>query len=180
LSGSTTPGAQVHVWDPFVRVFHWGIVVLFATAFLSPDEKWLHEPVGYVVLALVVARIFWGFVGSGYARFSSFVASPGAVLQYLRLLWQRRAPRHLGHNPAGGAMIVLLLAMLVVTGTSGWMSETDRWFGVEWVTRLHAITAHLVLILVGLHVTGVIVSSLLHGENLVRAMITGRKQVKSL
>ena len=175
MSGRSAPGAQVRVWDLFVRMFHWATVVLFTTAFLSSDAKWLHEPVGYVVLALAAARIAWGFVGTRYARFTSFVTSPAHVVQYLRQLRQGRAPRHLGHNPAGGAMIVVLLVMLVLVGGSGWMSETDRWFGVRWVSALHSITANLLVLLVIAHVLGVVVSSVLHRENLVRAMITGRK-----
>lgn len=175
MSGRSSPGAEVRIWDLFVRVFHWGTVALFATAFLSSDDKWLHEPVGYALLALVLARIVWGFSGGRYARFASFVASPAGVLRYLRLLRAGTAPRHLGHNPAGGAMIVLLLAMLIVVAGSGWMTETDRWFGVPWVDHLHHLSAHLLLVLVGIHVLGVVVSSVLHRENLVRAMITGRK-----
>ncbi len=174
----TTPDGEIRVWDGFVRAFHWTTVALFAIAFLTPDFKWLHEPVGYVLLGLAGARILYGFVGLGYARFTSFVTSPGEVRRYLTLLREGRAPRHLGHNPAGGAMIVVLLAMLVVVAGSGWMSETDRWFGVPWVDHLHHISAKVLLLFIGVHVTGVVVSSLLHGENLVRAMITGRKAAR--
>jgi len=169
------PGAHIRVWDPFVRVFHWGTVALFSATFLSPDEKWLHEPLGYAVLALVSARILWGLVGTRHARFTDFVRGPRAVLAYLGALRRGRAPRYLGHNPAGGAMVALLLAMLVLVAGSGWMTETDRWFGVPWVDHLHHISAHLLLILIGLHLVGVVVSSVLHRENLVAAMVTGRK-----
>jgi cytochrome b len=169
------PGAQVRVWDPFVRVFHWGMVALFAATYLSPDAKWLHEPLGYAVLVLAAARILWGLVGSRHARFADFVRGPRAVLAYLRQLRHGEAPRYLGHNPAGGAMVALLLAMLVLVAGSGWMTETDRWFGVPWVDHLHHISAHLLLILIGVHVAGVVVSSVLHRENLVLAMWTGRK-----
>ncbi len=174
----TTPATTdrpVRVWDPFVRLFHWGTVALFATAFLSSDSQWLHQPIGYVSLGLVLLRLVWGLVGTRHARFADFVTSPGAVLAYLRDLGQGRARRYLGHNPAGGAMVVLLLAMLVVVGVSGWMSTTDTFFGVPWVDHLHHFTAHLLLVLVGLHLAGVVVSSLLHRENLIRAMVTGRK-----
>lgn len=169
------PGAQIRVWDPFVRCFHWGMVGLFAATFLSPDAKWLHEPLGYAVLALAVARIAWGVVGSRHARFADFVRGPRAVAAYLGQLRRGEAPRYLGHNPAGGAMVALLLAMLVLVAGSGWMTETDRWFGVPWVDHLHHVSAHLLLILIGVHVVGVVVSSLLHRENLVLAMLTGCK-----
>lgn len=174
-AGAQVRVPQVRVWDPFVRVFHWGTVALFFATFFSPDYKWLHEPLGYTVLGLVVARILWGLVGSRHARFTDFVHRPRTVMAYLRQLRTGDAPRYLGHNPAGGAMVALLLVMLVVVAGSGWMTETDRWFGVPWVDHLHHISAHLLLILVGVHVTGVVVSSVLHRENLVRAMVTGRK-----
>ena len=98
MSGGSSRGAEVRVWDPFVRLFHWAVVALFATAYLSSDEKWLHEPVGYALLALVPLRIGWGFAGPRYARFASFVASPAAVLRYLRLLAKGRAPRYLSRD----------------------------------------------------------------------------------
>lgn len=145
-------------------------------AFLTTDDaRPLHEFAGYAVLVLVVARLVWGIVGTQHALFISFIAGPRAVLRYLVLLRYGRAPRHLGHNPAGGAMIVALLALLTIVAGSGWLSETDAYFGVPWVDHLHHISAHLLIGLVGLHVAGVIVSSWLHRENLVLAMITGRK-----
>jgi cytochrome b len=169
---------QVPVWDLFVRVFHWMMVALVATAFLSPDKKSLHEPVGYAVLGLVLARLAWGIIGTRHARFSDFVARPATVLAYLKALRRGAAQRYLGHNPAGGAMILALLGTLVIVTVSGWLSETDRFFGVDWVSLLHHVSAHLLLLLIGGHLLGVIVSSVLHGENLVVAMITGRKSVR--
>ena len=168
---------EVRVWDPFVRLFHWGTVTLVAVCFLSSDMKWLHEPVGYAVLALVVLRVLWGLVGSRHARFTSFVTGPRTVLRYLRGLWRGTPEHYVGHNPAGGIMVVLLLGLLLVVGVSGWMTETDRWFGVPWVDHLHHRSAHLLLLLAGVHVAGVVVSSWLHQENLLRAMLTGRKPV---
>lgn len=172
------PGAEIRVWDIFVRLFHWSTVVLFFTTFLSPDYKWLHEPLGYTLLALVMMRIVWGVIGSRYARFSAFVTAPSTVLRYLRQIRHGDAPRYLGHNPAGGAMILALIGMILLVCISGWMTETDRWFGIAWVNHLHHISAKLLLILVGVHVAGVVVSSWMHHENLVRAMITGRKKVE--
>jgi cytochrome b len=152
------------------------MVSLVAIAFLTTDDaRWLHESAGYAVLALIGARLIWGVAGTRHALFVSFIAGPRAVLRYLRLLCAGRAPRYLGHNPAGGAMIVALLLLLVIVSGSGWLSETDAYFGVAWVDHLHHYSAHLLLALVGLHLAGVIVSSWLHRENLVLAMLTGRK-----
>jgi cytochrome b len=175
VADGRSAGGEIRVWDLFVRVFHWGTAALVGVAFLTEDMKSLHEAAGYVVLPLVLARIAWGFVGPRHARFSDFVTRPATTLAYLRALRAGRAPRFFGHNPAGGAMVVALLALLVVVAGSGWMSETDRWFGVPWVADLHAAAANLLFWLVGLHVAGVVLSSWLHRENLIRAMFTGRK-----
>lgn len=168
----------VPVWDRFVRVFHWSLAVLVLIEYLTTDDaRALHHMAGYALLGLVGARIVWGVIGSRYARFTSFVAGPSKVLDYLRALRHGNASRHLGHNPAGGAMIVVMLGLLVVVAGSGWLSETDAFFGVPWVDHLHHISAHLLLVMIGLHLCGVIVSSWLHRENLVLAMLTGRKPV---
>jgi cytochrome b len=164
------------VWDRFIRLFHWTAASLVLIAFLTTDDaRSLHEAAGYAVLVLIMARCVWGLYGTRYALFVSFIAGPHAVLRYLMLLRDGRAPRHIGHNPAGSVMIVALLILLAIVSGSGWLSETDAYFGVPWVDHLHHISAHLLLGLVGLHVAGVIVVSWLHRENLVLAMITGRK-----
>jgi cytochrome b len=165
----------VPVWDPLVRVFHWSLVAAYATAWLSDGEHATHRLAGYLVLGLVVFRLAWGFVGSPHARFADFVPSPRRLLAYLRDLRRGRAERHLGHNPAGGAMIVAMLALLLALGFTGWLQTTVSFWGVGWVEELHEFLANASLVLVGLHLLGVALSSLLHRENLVRAMITGRK-----
>jgi cytochrome b len=166
----------VKVWDPLVRLFHWGLAAAVLIAFVSDGERTVHESAGYVALALVAVRLLWGVIGPTYARFSSFVRGPRAVLAYLGDIVHRRAGRHLGHNPAGGAMIVALLLLVLVAGVSGWMSETDRFFAVRWVEVLHSVSADALIAMAGFHVAGVLASSLLHKENLVRAMITGKKR----
>jgi cytochrome b len=167
---------RIRVWDPLVRGFHWAVVALVVITFLSEDARALHEGSGYVVIGLVLARLAWGVVGTRHARFADFLAGPGTVLAYLRALRHGGARRYLGHNPAGGAMIVALLLTLLATALSGWLSETDAYFGVMWVSDFHRVAADVLLGLIGLHLAGVAVSSLLHRENLVAAMITGRKR----
>ena len=168
-------GGWVKVWDPVVRVFHWGLAAAVALALLSDESRGLHEAAGYVALGLILLRIAWGFVGPTHARFSSFVRPPAAVAAYLIDMLHRRARRYVGHNPAGGAMIAILMALVATAAGSGWLSETDRFFGVAWVEDLHRASANGLIVLVAVHVIGVVASSLLHGENLVRAMVTGRK-----
>lgn len=167
----------VKVWDPAVRLFHWTLVAAFTIAWLTGDD-WdrVHETAGYVILALIAFRLAWGLIGPRHARFRQFVRRPSAVTGYLRATVTGREPRYLGHNPAGGAMIVALLAGLVVTAGSGWMMTLDRFWGVEWVEEVHETAANLMLVLIGLHLAGVALASLRHGENLVRAMVNGRKR----
>jgi cytochrome b len=166
---------SIKIWDPVVRVFHWGLAAAVFIALMSDEDRALHEAAGYAALALIPVRILWGFLGPRHARFSSFVRSPDAVLAYLKDVAGLRARRYLGHNPAGGAMILLLLAMVATAGISGWLSETDRFFGVAWVEDLHRASANALIALIAFHVAGVVLSSVMHGENLVRGMITGRK-----
>jgi len=125
MQGSRASG-EVPVWDLLVRLFHWGLVLLIAITFVADEgAKWLHEPAGYAVLGLVAIRLAWGLIGPPTARFASFVRGPHEVGQYLERLRRGSAPRYLGHNPAGGVMIVLLLATISVVGITGWMSESD-------------------------------------------------------
>ena len=171
------PSATVRVWDPLVRIFHWSLVGLFAFAFVTGDE-WTgpHELAGYAIAALVALRIIWGLFGSRHARFSSFVARPSKVAGFLSDTARLKATRHLGHNPAGGAMVIVLLIAITVIAASGYMMTTDRFWGVDWVQGLHEVSVYGTLGLIALHVGGVLLASIEHGENLVVAMITGRKR----
>ena len=111
---------QVYVWDRFVRIFHWSLVALFITSYVSGEEEhWIHSYSGYTIFTLVSLRIVWGVIGSQHARFKDFVRSPLTVLGYLKSMVSGSPKRYLGHNPAGGAMILGLLATLLLTTLSG-------------------------------------------------------------
>lgn len=179
-AGGAMPPATVKVWDLFVRVFHWSLATLFIVAYATRDEAQLvHIAVGYGIVGLVALRVIWGFVGPHHARFSSFVRSPRQVIGYLRSVATLRATRHLGHNPAGGAMIIALMIMLTATGMTGYMMTTDAFWGSKWVEEVHKAFANLTVGLVVLHVFGVLFSSLVYRENLVKAMVTGQKRRSS-
>lgn len=181
---------QIRVWDPLVRVFHWGLVAGFAAAYLSGDD-WLrlHVIAGYTVAGLVGFRLVWGIVGTRHARFSDFVRRPSTVVDYLRAMVTRRADRHIGHNPAGGAMVVALLLSLVTTALSGMALYGHQEFlgplaflssGLPdsaggALKEVHEFFANLSVTLVVLHLAGVAYASIQHRENLVRAMFTGLK-----
>ena len=173
--------AEVRVWDPLVRVAHWtlvtGIVASWITGELESERaRHAHEWIGYAVLAVIALRMVWGWTGTHYARFSEFVRGPAHTFAYARSVAALSEPRYLGHNPLGGWMVVALLAMATAAGLSGWLSVTDRFWGVKWVQELHEALANTLYALVGLHVAGVIHTSVRHRENLVRAMFTGRKR----
>ncbi|WP_414470968.1 cytochrome b/b6 domain-containing protein [Microvirga sp. M2] len=175
--GNPSNSTMVRVWDPFIRLFHWGLVGLFGLAFVTGDEaEWLHLAAGYATAGLIMLRILWGFIGTRHARFADFVRSPRATATYLSCVGRGRAPRYLGHNPAGGAMVLALLAMITAVAITGFMMTTDAFWGAEWVEDLHEGLVYLTLGLVGLHVTGVVLTGLSHSENLVKAMVTGRKR----
>lgn len=167
----------VQVWDPLVRAFHWLLVASVATAWFSahPWEA-LHYWAGLAAAALIALRVLWGVIGTHYARFGQFVRSPRAVLAYLKDVATGREARYLGHNPAGGAMIVALIITLGATALTGWLLTTDAYWGVKWMQKLHDLIAHILLALVGLHLAGVVLASVRHRENLVAAMIGGRKR----
>jgi len=176
-AGGAMPPATVKVWDPFVRVFHWSLAALFLLAYVTGDEvQNVHIAAGYAIAGLLALRIVWGFVGPRHARFGDFVRSPRAVFAYVRDVALLRAPRFIGHNPAGGAMVVALIVMLIGTGITGYMMTTDAYWGAEWVEEVHEVLANLTVGLVVVHVLGVLVASFEHRENLVKAMITGRKR----
>jgi len=167
----------VPVWDLLVRVLHWSLVAGVALAWATGDELDLvHAWLGEAVLVIVGLRLVWGVLGPRRARFASFVRGPAAVWRYAGLVLKGSAPRHLGHNPLGGWMIVALLVALLLAGGSGWLMTQDRFFGSEWLEDLHEAAAHGLLVLVGLHVAGALLTGWLHGENLVRAMFSGTKR----
>ncbi len=167
----------MRVWDPLVRIFHWSLVSSFALAwFTSTWRESIHYWAGYAAASLVLVRFLWGFLGTPYARFSQFIQNPKTVLRYLLAMLKGTEARHIGHNPAGGAMVLALMAASLMTAFTGWMMTTDAYFGEDWVQILHSLCADGVVALIALHLAGVVLASLRHRENLVRAMITGLKR----
>ncbi len=196
---------SVKVWDPAVRIGHWLLVALFAAAYATGEgDSDLHVYAGYGVLGVVAFRLLWGFVGTRYARFGEFLRGPRETLSYLKAFVAGRPPHYLGHNPAGGWMIVVMLLMLSLTVWTGLETygaqglgplaqaagavsparadtagrqrvKRRRTAGERFWKELHEGFANATLILVLLHIAGALVSSAVHRENLVKAMFTGSK-----
>lgn len=167
----------VKVWDPLVRVFHWGLAGSFTVAWLTAEEiRDMHEVAGYVAGGLVASRIVMGFAGSPYARFRQFLRSPVEVVSYLRSMISHRDRRYIGHNPLGGLMVLFLILSMGGIAFTGWLQTTDAYWGVEWVEEVHEALANVMLGAVALHLCGVVFESIRHNENLVAAMISGRKR----
>ena len=191
--------AEVRVWDPFVRIFHWLLATVVLVDWFMDEPLWMHTWLGYLAAGLVILRIVWGFIGPENAQFINFVRGPRLVLEYVAGLVRFSSRRYLGHSPAGGAMIVALLVMISATIVTGMANlAADRGEGplagaISKVERpiipgqrrprllmkqVHETVANITLVLVLLHVLGVALGSFAHRENLVRAMITGRKRAE--
>ena len=217
----TTIKKTVQVWSPLIRIGHWTLVIAFFTAYFTEDDFMnLHAWAGYIVGMYLLIRIVWGFMGAKYARFGNFIYSPTNILGYLKNLVALKPQHYIGHNPAGGAMVIALLVSLAGTTLTGMklyaVEENKGPFAItasqarmqmqsvsliteakaeddeskvlfidqkvdkqdeEFWEELHELFANLTLLLVFLHVGGVIASSIIDKEKLVKAMLTGEKNV---
>lgn len=178
MNTSNTPTeTRILVWDWPVRIGHWLMVGGFIIAWITGEsENWrlVHAVSGSLVLAIALYRLVWGFIGSPTARFAAFVRGPQAVRRYLASLIKRQPEHHSGHNPAGGWAIVLLLGFALLAGATGWLTYND--LGGDALAEVHEALTGLMFTLVLIHLAGVLISSLLHKENLVRAMLSGYKR----
>ncbi len=182
----------VPVWDVPVRLFHWSLVALVITLWLTSQSKWLynidiHFYCGYAVLILLIFRILWGFFGSKYARFEDFVCGIPTALNYATGLFKPPAIRCVGHNPLGSWSVILLLGVLLVEVVTGLFASDDiitdgplrKWVVYEtsrFLTTVHRLGFNWVLLtLIVLHLSAIFFYLLVKRENLVRPMITGWK-----
>lgn len=190
-SRDTPVGAgRMRIWDVPTRAFHWAIVLLVTTSWVAADNGFmqLHLWSGLSVLTLVIFRVIWGIVGSTTARFSNFLAGPGAVMGYLSALLSGRKPLHAGHNPAGGWMVVALMAMLVAQAATGLFANDGVHFNgplatlvsaetSDRLTEIHGTMFDVLLLLIWVHLVAVLFYLCVKGENLVGPMLTGKKLV---
>ncbi len=167
----------VKVWDPFVRLFHWSLVVcVLLNQFVLEAGETPHRWAGYIASGLVVARILWGFVGTRHARFADFFPTPTRVRQHMQALRQGQAAEHVGHNPLGALMMLVLMALVLALGLTGWLQGSDRFGGEEWLQEVHEWLADGLLLAAGLHAVAAVLMGHVERVNLVRAMVTGVKR----
>ena len=174
-----TPQKQAGlVWDMPVRVFHWALALCFAGAWLtSESEYWKlwHVSFGYSMALLIAFRLVWGLVGTRYARFMQFVRGAAAVKAYFISYLQGKPQHHVGHNPAGALAILAIIGTVLVTVASGYAAYEE--IGGDWLSEIHEAMASLLMGIVVLHIAAVLLTSVFHKENLVRAMLTGKKLI---
>ena len=169
----------IAVWDLPLRLWHWALATCVLVAWFTPTvHDGLHRMVGYAVIGLLAFRLVWGFCGSRYSRFRMIGVRLGAAPSYLWNLRRGITGRYIGLNPAGTLMLVALLLSLAVSAITGALSVTVTFFGVWWIEDTHAWASDAVIVLVVLHTAGVVGMGRLQRENLISAMITGRKRIR--
>lgn len=168
---------HIPVWDRFVRVFHWSLVVcILINFFVIDDGETLHRFLGYTASALVLARIVWGFIGSRHARFADFFPTPSRIRQHLHHLKSGTRDEYPGHNAVGAVMMLVLLVLTLALGITGYMQGSDAFWGEEWVQELHEGLASTLIACAGLHALAAIIMGRIEGTNLIAAMVSGVKK----
>ena len=182
----------ISVWDIPVRLFHWSlatsILMSFITAQIGGNAMEWHKRIGYFVIGLILFRVVWGFVGSYHARFKNFVYAPATVINYAKNLFKKDSAHYVGHNPMGGLSVVALIASVGLQTVTGLFSNDDillegpyasmvsKAFSDQ-MTRLHQLNSDLILILVGLHLSAIVFYAMFKKEQLIEAMLTGKKDI---
>lgn len=177
---AATSAPERTVWSIGVRLLHWTLALSMITSFVTSEGgdalQSVHEAAGYVALAAASLRVVMGLLGRGYWRFTQFLRNLPQTMVYARTVLSHRDRRYLGHNPLGGWMVVALLADTIAAGLTGWLYTTDRFWGVKWLGELHEAFGEAFMPLLLLHLAGVAFTSWRHRENLVAAMLHGRKR----
>jgi len=167
---------RILIWDAPTRVFHWMQAVSFVGAYLTAESERnrdIHLAFGYIMLGLILFRLLWGFSGTRYARFISFLFGPSEVIAYLLSLFKGKPRHYLGHNPAGSVSVWMLLALGLFICVTGVMALQDD--AGDAVVKMHSVATNIMLAVILLHLLGVLISSIMHRENLARSMVTGFK-----
>ena len=175
------------IWDLLVRLLHWLLVITFIMSYTSKEQNYpLHLYSGYSLLGIIIIRFIWGFIGTYHARFKNFIYSPTITYRYIKKLLTYQQKRYIGHNPAGGAMVMILLLMLLIISLSGIaldgaenragpLGESTLFYYTESIKNIHIYSSNITVGLIILHIIGVLYSSIKHRENLIWSMLSGYK-----
>ena len=180
MNSTETENTTVKVWDWPVRVFHWTLAASVLGAFVTgenEDFERLHQTLGWVAAGLIAFRVVWGLIGTRYARFREFVRRPAQVWAYVKSVRSGQAQHFVGHNPVGAIAVIVLMVLVSLSVYTGWLLTADD--VAEWLEEAHEIAANTLITVVLVHVIGVLWGSRTHGENLLKAMLTGRKTAPS-
>lgn len=167
---------KIRVWDPLVRILHWTLVFCVVSNLLNESGHQVHRLLGMLATLAVVVRLVWGFVGPQYARFSDWFPTPQRLIPYVKALLRNEAPRHVGHNPAGAVMMLILMATVIGLGTSGFLMTTDAFYENETLKELHETLVGVLVTCVVIHVAAALFESWKHKEDLIGAMFHGKKR----
>jgi cytochrome b len=168
---------SVLVWDAPIRIFHWLLVVSFAGAWLTSEseaQQMIHYAFGYSACTLVLFRIIWGIVGTRYARFSQFIKGPAETIRHIKSLMTGSEHSSLGHNPAGAIAMISLMILILLIGLTGYWSVKE--FLGDFMSEAHETISNITLVIVAIHVGAAIIMSFLQKENLVKSMVSGKKE----
>ena len=168
---------SVLVWDMPIRIFHWLLAISFAGAWLTSEseaQQMIHYAFGYSACILVLFRIIWGIVGTRYARFSQFIKGPAETIHHIKSLMTCSEHSGLGHNPAGALVMISLMILILLIGLTGYWSIKE--FLGDVMSEAHETIANITLVVVVIHVAAAIIMSFLQKENLVKSMLSGKKE----
>lgn len=169
------------LWDPLIRIFHWSIAAIFVANYFFNEagDDW-HQWLGYVAVAWLLVRFFWGFFGKGAARWADFFPTRTNLTQHLTALVKGESYHRRGHSPLGGLVMILMMLCILSLGITGFMmSEIDYFWGEDWVINLHSWVANTLLTLVLIHIFAALFESYRLKENLPLSMITGKRRVEN-
>lgn len=174
-----TSPRQIPVWDIWVRFTHWAVALgVLLNLAITEEGSDIHQYVGYAVVALVVSRLIWGFIGSRYARFASFFPTPKRVKTHISHVLNRQLdPQEVGHNPLAALMMFALWGVILGLGVTGYLMGTDAFWGEDWPKEIHEVFANSLYLLIPVHVVSAIIMGRLQKQNLIKSMITGKKNL---
>jgi cytochrome b len=168
---------MVQIWSPLIRLFHWGLAILVISNLFNEAGDKTHRTFGYIAFGLIVFRLGYGFIGKDYANFKTWPIRPSQLTLYLKNFPTSHSTRYVGHNPLGALMMVVMLTLVATLGITGYLGrETEIFLFNETLENIHTVAGNLMYACIAFHILGALVSSFKHKENLIGAMVHGKKR----